>query len=401
MTETDFVKHEIVRGPVKPEILRWAIARSRLPLDDLVKRFPKLGDWVRGERQPTFKQLEDFAKKTMTPLGYLFLDTPPDEQLPIPDFRTAGDTPIDRPSPNLIETIQVMQRRQAWMRDVLIEEGHEELGFVGSAKQSRNAVSLAARIRASLGLKTDWAEGHTTWEDALRTLRSSAERIGILVATSSVVGLNTRRHLDPQEFRGFVLCDNYAPLIFVNGADSKSAQMFTLAHELVHLWLGRDGLFNFIKMMPFDDATERLCNQTAAEFLIPAHKLKEQWSVANSTDKPFHTIARKFKVSPVVAARRALDLQLISKPQFFHFYEKDQAEWRQKKSLEKEKKRGGPNFYDVQDVRLGKRFAYAVVRAAREGRLPYREAFQLTDLKGETFNRYANRLLQRVRDDRR
>ena len=385
---------------VKPELIRWAIDRSGLAPEDLENAFPKLDEWRSGKQPPTFKQLELFAHKTMTPLGYFFLESPPDEKLPIPDFRTVGDVPIHRPSPNLIDTLQTMQRRQAWMRDYLIEQGQEALAFVGSGAQSSNVASLAARIRQALGLNIDWAKILATWEDALRTLRNSAERIGILVATSGVVGLNTHRSLDPQEFRGFVLCDSHAPLIFVNGADSKSAQMFTLAHELAHLWLGRDGLFNLIKMMPHNSALERFCNQVAAEFLIPGHKLSERWEEAKATGKPFHTIARWYKVSPLVAARRALDLGLISKAQFFLFYEQDQEDWRRRKAEEKKKRKSGPNFYDVQDVRLGRRFAYAVVRAAREGRLLYRDAYQLTDLKGDTFNQYAHLLVKRMKDER-
>lgn len=387
---------------VNPDLIRWAIDRSRLPLDDLTATFPKLPHWLKGEQHPTYKQLEMFARKTMTPLGYLFLERPPDEEIGIPDFRTQGDAPIDRPSPNLLETIQVMKRRQAWMRDYLIEEGQGPLDFIGSAAQARNVVSLAARMRDQLGLNPDWAEVHPTWEDALRTFRNSAERIGVLVASGAVVGLNNHRPLDPQEFRGFVLCDEYAPLVFVNGADSKSARMFTLAHELAHLWLGKDGLFNLIKMMPHHDETERFCNQVAAEFLVPGHKLLERWKDAQGTGRPFQTIGRWFKVSPVVAARRALDLHLISKADFFAFYEKDRAEWERRKAEEKQKKtKGGPNFYDVQDSRLGKRFAYAIVRAAREGRLLYREAYELTDLKGETFDHYASLLTQRMKDERR
>jgi len=385
---------------VKPELLRWAIDRSRLPEDEFARAFPKLAEWESGQRMPTVHQLEQFARKTMTPLGYFFLDSPPDETLPIPDFRTMGDAPIGRPSPNLIETIQVMQRRQAWMREYVMDNGEEPLAFVGSAKNVQNVVSLAARIRDALGLDADWAEPLATWKEALRTLCRCAERIGILVSTSSVVGLNTHRALDPQEFRGFVLCDDYAPLIFVNGADSKSAQMFTLAHELVHLWVGRDGLFNLIRMMPHHDATERFCNQVAAEFLVPGHKLTQRWEEVSASEKPFHTIAKWCKVSPVVAARRALDLNLITKAQFFAFYEQDQEDWRRRKAEEKAKKKGGPNFYEVQDVRLGKRFAYAVVRAAREGKLLYRDAYQLTDLKGATFTQYANLLTQRMKDER-
>jgi Zn-dependent peptidase ImmA (M78 family) len=293
-----------------------------------------------------------------------------------------------------------MQRRQAWMRDYLIEEGADLLAFVGSASESRNAVSLAARIRQALGLDVDWAERYAKWEDALRTLCNAAERIGILVATSSVVGLNNHRPLDPQEFRGFVLCDSHAPLVFVNGADSKSAQMFTLAHELAHLWLGQDGLFNRIRMMPHANATERFCNEVAAEFLIPAHKLSQRWDEARLTERPFHTIARWYKVSPLVAARRALDMKLITRAKFFVFYEQDQEEWRKRKAAEK-KRKGGPNFYDAQDARLGRRFAYAVVQATREGRLLHRDAYQLTDIKGDTFNNYADRLVQRMKDERR
>ena len=372
---------------VKPELLRWAIKRSRLLHDDFAKAFPKLDEWLSGERLPTHRQLELFAHKAMTPLGFLFLDKPPDETLPIPDFRTVGDTPIGRPSPNLLEMIQVMMRRQAWLRDYRLEEGQKPLDFVGSGKPVKNVVSLAARIRETLALDVEWSEELGNWEDALRVLRNAAERIGILVASSAVVGLNNHRHLDPQEFRGFVLCDVYAPLIFLNDADSKSARMFTLAHELVHVWLGQGGLFNLIKTMPYDDDVERFCNQVAAEFLIPGHKLSEIWERANATGSPFLSIGRRFKVSPVAAARRALDLGLISKPRFFAFYQKDQEDWQRRKAEEKKKEtKGGPSFYVMQDIRLGRNFARAVVHATREGRLNYRDAYQLTDLKGDTFN---------------
>src|SRR5437879_2142643 len=161
---------------VNPELIRWAVDRSQLPIEDLQAQFPKLNDWQRGAAKPTLRQLERLAQKTMTPFGYFFLDEPPDESLPIPDFRTAGDRPVGRPSPNLIETIHTMQRRQAWMREFVVDNGQAPLDYVGSANRAGNIVSLAATIRAKLGLDADWAEAHGTWEDALRTLRSPAER---------------------------------------------------------------------------------------------------------------------------------------------------------------------------------------------------------------------------------
>ena len=380
---------------VNPELLKWAIKRSQLPLEGLLEHFPKLDAWLSGDRQPTLRQLEDFAHRTMTPFGYLFLDKPPIEKLPIPDFRTVGDVRIGRPSPNLIETIQVMRRRQSWMRDQAIEAGQEPLSFVGSAKVGIG-LGLATKIRKTLQLDEDWAETESTWEDALRTLRRAIDKLGVVVSVNGIVGLNTHRPLDPQEFRGFVLCDEYAPLIFVNGADSKSAQMFTLAHELVHLWLGQDGIFYLVQMMPHESEIEKYCNRVAAEFLMPGEKLKQRWEAAqNGPGWPFYQIAKWFKVSPIAAARRALDLSLINEAQFFAFYDREQKEWRRRKADEKEKG-GGGNFYVTHNVRLGHQFGVAIVRAVREGRLLYRDAYQLTDLKGETFDRYADQLMRSV-----
>ncbi len=385
---------------VKPELILWAIDRSGFPTGELLKKFPKLKEWTTGDRRPTFRQLEEFARKTMTTFGLLLLDEPPKEELPIPDFRTVGGTSIERPSPNLIDTIHEIQRRQAFMRDLLIEEGHEELAFVGSGKHTHNVRSMANRIRKELDLAPDWADSLATWEHALKTLRGAIERIGILIFSSSVVGLNNHRPIDPEEFRGFVLCDPVAPAIFVNDADSKSARMFTLAHELAHVWLGTDGLFNLVNMMPHQDTTEQFCNAVAAEFLIPEYKLLERWDEAKSKQSPFPAIASWFKVSPVVAARRALDLKLINKTQFFDFYKKDRQEFLKRKKEQRQKKKSGGNFYATQAGRLGHRFSIAVLRAVGEGRILYQEAFRLTGLKGETFDRYAEFVLERMKNER-
>lgn len=384
---------------VKPELFRWAIARSGLSIADVRTKFPKIDDWTRGDKQPTFRQLEQFARATMTPFGAMFLEVPPQEQLPIPDFRTKNETSLKRYSPNLLETIQTVQQRQAWMREWLMDEETKPLDFVGSATAGSNIKSLAQRIRHRLELDADWAEGLPSWEDSIRTLRRSIERIGIVVFSNSVVGLNNHRPLDPEEFRGFVLCDPIAPVIFINDADTKSARIFTLAHELVHVWLGTDGVFNLDKLLPAGNENERFCNRVAAEFLIPEYKLTSIWKEVGNMDKPFHAIARRFKVSPVVAARRALDLQLISKQTFFQFYEADQADWLKQKEKDRKKASGG-DFYATQNVRLGRPFSAAVVRAALEGRILYEEAFQLTGIKGDTFLRYAEIVRQRVRDER-
>jgi len=384
----------MTRISISVPVVRWALERSgrRARLE---RRFPKLPEWLSGESQPTLRQLEDLAKATSTPLGYFFLSEPPEEQLPIPHFRTLGDGRSVGPSPDLLETVQAMERRQAWMREYLIEEGHGPLDFVGSASATKEPTvepeQLAIEMRRMLGLVEGWAAGNRTWTDALRQLRGRMEEAGILVVVNGVVGNNTRRKLDPAEFRGFVLVDEYAPLVFVNGADGKAAQMFTLAHELAHVWFGSSAAFDLRELQPADDRTELACNRAAAEFLVPKSQLLEFWPSAEKREEqePYQAAARHFKVSELVVVRRAVDLGLITKRDYLDFYRGYQREERVAAASQGQ---GGGDFYANQNLRIGRRFAEVVVGAAREGRLLYRDAYQLTGLYGKTFERYAQSL---------
>ncbi|MDZ4780929.1 MAG: ImmA/IrrE family metallo-endopeptidase [Planctomycetia bacterium] len=373
---------------INPELIRWAVARSGRSAATLACTLPKIAEWELGLTQPTLSQLEKLAKKTWTPLGYFFLPEPPEERLPVTDFRTVRDKPIPRLSPNLIDTLHTMQRRQAWMREYLLEMGHEPLPFIGSARTSDEISAVAQRIRRILGIADGWASLISTWTEALSVLREAAEAAGIMVIINGVVGNNTKRKLDPDEFRGFVLSDAHAPLVFLNGSDARSAQMFTLAHELVHLWMNEGGLFNLPELRASSHKIEQFCNKVAAEFLVPARELKRFWPEVKSNPEPFQAIARHFKVSPIVAARRALDLGLIGSQAFFEFFNAYQDDERRKAAA----KKGGGDFYNNQNVRVGKRFARTVMHAAKEGRLLYRDAYSLTGLNGATFDKYAKAL---------
>lgn len=378
------------RVSVNPEILHWARERAGVSVDVLGHLFPKFEQWETGEVKPTLKQLEALAKKTLTPLGYFFLDTPPEDRLPIPDFRTLDDRAAHRTSPNLLDTVQMMQRRQAWMLEFLIEQGQPRLPFVGAAEPTDDPVQVATHIRQVLGIGDRWAAQHRTWEDALRALRLAVEKAGILIITNGIVGNNTRRKLDPAEFRGFVLPDAYTPLVFINGVDGKAAQMFTIAHELAHVWFDKSAVFDLRELQPAEDRTEIACNKVAAEFLVPERELRALWPMEGQDTESFQVIARNFKVSTLVAARRALDLDLINRETFFDFYRNYLEDERRFSALRKRKP--GGDFYANQNARVGRRFAYAVVRAAKEGRILYRDAYQLTGLQGKTFDKYAKSL---------
>jgi Zn-dependent peptidase ImmA (M78 family) len=376
------------RVAINEGVLLWAIDRSGLTPDGLQSKFPKIRQWVDGETRPTRRQLESLAKVTLTPLGFFFLSEPPVVRLPIPNFRTLGDKTPSSPSPDLIDTIQLMQRRQEWMREFLIEEGQEPLPIAWSAQPDAPPISVADHIRHALRLDEGWAAKQRTWEEALRVLRETMEDAGIIVIVNGVVGNNTRRKLNPGEFRGFVLVDKYAPLVFVNGADAKAAQMFTLAHELAHVFFGSSAAFDLREMQPADDPIEQASNRVAAEFLVPERELRQVWPTVKNDPEPYQTIARQFKVSVLVAARRAMDLQLIQKEAFFDFYHAYKRDERRKAA----QRRGGGDFYANQNLRVGRRFASTVARAAIEGKLLYSEAYRLTGLYGKTFDSYVNYL---------
>jgi Zn-dependent peptidase ImmA (M78 family)/transcriptional regulator with XRE-family HTH domain len=309
----------VIRVAINQGLLQWARERAGLTLDDLRPRFPKLDRWERGEENPTLKQVERFAKATYAPIGYLFLPEPPVEHLPLPDLRTIRNERIDRPSPDLLEMVYVCQQRQAWYHDYARSSGLETRPFVGSVALGDPIENVAEQMRQALGFDLDARRESPTWTDALRQFIGQADAMGVLVMCSGVVMNNNRRRLDPDEFRGFAMVDTLAPLVFINGADTKAAQMFTLGHELAHIWLGQSaGPEN-----EPDNDVEIWCNRVAAELLVPLHILRAELRDA-PLDAEVSRLTRRFKVSSLVILRRLLDVGRLSRAEMREAYD---ASW--------------------------------------------------------------------------
>ena len=379
---------------LQPEVLRWARERAGLSpaalVPKVVAKAERVVEWEKSGAI-SMAQADGLARITHTPLGYLFLSTPPVEPLTIRDFRIRAGAAPAPPSRELLETVYAMQRRQAWLRKELIETGHEPLGFVGRHRRSENFAAVAAEMRATLAPTADWSKARITWSDALAGLRDALDAIGVLVVCNGVAGNYTRRGLNRDEFQGFALADEYAPLIFINNADFKAVQMFTLARALAHLFVGEGGVSAVEYLLPSEDDVERFCDASAAEFLLPEAELREFWGYATQFSDPYQRVVRRFKVSRVVAARRAFDLELIDRETFFDCYNRY-------------KRQGTPSFQDTdsgdfwntQRWRIGPRFAGHIVRAVRAGRLPHREAYALTGLMGDNFDNMPERLGIRI-----
>jgi Zn-dependent peptidase ImmA (M78 family) len=356
---------------IKPELLRWARERSGVDIDILTHRFPKLLEWENKKSKPTIKQLEQFAKATHTPIGYLFLAKVPIEKIPIPDLRTVGNKHIKHPSPDLLDIIYICQQRQEWYADFTRSMHEEALSFVGSARLTSSIETTAESIRQALKFDLIERRQARTWTETLSKFIEDTDAIGVLVMVSGIVGSNTRRKLKPDEFRGFALSDSHAPLIFINGADTKAAQMFTLAHELAHIWLGQSALTDSSPMSELTNRTELWCNKVAAELLVPIHAIRDEYRRGSDLHGEMNRLARRFKVSTLVILRRIHDCGEITRAQLWETYEE---ELRRLRAIPRG---SGGDFYNTQAVRTGKRFTRALVSSTLEGHTLHRDAFRL------------------------
>ncbi len=284
---------------VTQSVLAWALQRADRSYEKTVKKFPKLGDWMSGDALPSLRELEKFASFTHVSLGALIMPEPPDETLPIADMRTRDSKVIERPSGNLLDTIDRYQQFQDWYHDYAREQGAEKLPFLGSATVQDAPRAVARRVRSLLHLDHVSATGTQQWR---HDIVAALEGAGVLVMRSGVVGASNTRKLSTREFRGFSLYDDIAPLIFVNVADEPySAQNFTLLHEFAHLLLGHSALSGGDRLLG-GTGEEAWCNRVAACVLLPDEALKAFNEATTVQD--YRALARRFGVSAEVALHR-------------------------------------------------------------------------------------------------
>ena len=365
----------VERLNIQPNLLRWVIQRAGISEEKAIETFPLLNGWLFQEKQPTLNQLKKFAAKFYVPFGYLFMSNLPIENIPFPMFRgEAGQQ--DHFNLNVYDTVMNVQARQEWLEEYLEENDIKTCNFIGSITTKTSISETVRRLRSILDLDDRWAFSLATPDAAVSLLGQKIEDTGVFLAYNGVVGNNTHRPLKVSECRGFALVNEKAPYIFVNSADSKSAQLFTLIHEVAHLMLGVSAGHAGSEVLNHE-ATENYCDMVAAEFLVPASVLREIW--INDTK----SASRRFKASELVVARRAHDLCLMSDTEYKAFW----AMYSQRQLRIKEKSTGG-SFYLTSVKRVGRNFAIHVRNAVNNKQLNYTEAYRLTGLYGKTYDKF-------------
>jgi Zn-dependent peptidase ImmA (M78 family)/transcriptional regulator with XRE-family HTH domain len=384
----------MVEAFVKPALVKWARGRERLTLEraaQLINVKPDRWDsWERGIARPTFRQAQNLAHKLNVPFGYLFLSAPPSEVLPLPDLRTIANRPPASPSPELFDLLQDVLRKQEWYREYQENERASPVPFIGRYSLSDDPNRIAANIRDTLGVNEEVRHKARTWQDFLRLLIRQAEDAGVLVLRSGVVGNNPHRKLDVDEFRGFAISDDLAPLAFINAQDWKTAQIFTLVHEVAHLWIGESGISNLDyrrRSSQQQNRIDRLCDQVAAETLVPSDDFVPRWVDENTVEENLQALATRYRVSQFVVLRRAYENDKLTSAQYWSCYDQLEAKVTGRGT------QGGGNFYANLLARNSRTFTFALLEATAEGRVPYRDAARLLNIKLKTFDSAYDHLL--------
>lgn len=353
------------------EVLDWAAERAGGTLhsfaESIAKRAKDRERIVEGRL--TIPQAEKLAKKARIPFGFLFLSEPPEIERPkIPDLRQVQDAaPL---SDDFYETLEDVLAKQQWFNEYLTEAGASEVPFVGRfSGKDGDADAIAEDMRRELGLSDEDRRKSADAAAYFSTLSAKAEARGVLVFKSGYVKANTRRPLSEKEFRGFAIAHKLVPLVFINGRDAEVAAVFTLIHELAHIWAGVTGVSD-ITPSKFGNPIERLCNRVASNVLVPDDAFVSRWDGPEDIEK----LARFFRVSKLVIARRALDHRLVDQA----FYDEVAANSQRNKSS------GKPTALVTIPIRNSKKFTKAIVASAMSGQTLLRDAASLLNVKPDT-----------------
>lgn len=357
--------------PIRPDTLQWAIGWATVEIEVLAKTInvkpEKVKSWLHGTEIPTYNQAKKLADRCHVALSQLLLPPPKPVELPLKDFRRGANRGI-KPSQELVEAVYDALRKRDWWREY---RRNETLPFLQNLPaQQLEAEHIKENILKVIRVR-DLQRTATNWGNFRALLIESIEQAGILVLCQGYAGTNTRRSYEPEEFSGFAIADRVAPVIFVNGKDYIVRQIFTLVHELVHVWLGQSILDTDLESpeQPAEEI-ERFCDRVAAELLMPEQDFISAWN-----GDPYEQAQRAasfFKVSAWAALKRAKELELITNEEYVKALSKAQK-------YDKPSSDGG-NFWATFSLRNSKRFVSAVVEAAISGEISAKEMASLLNL---------------------
>lgn len=371
---------------ITPSVLKWAREAAGY---DISAAAVKLGrpesdieKWEAGELLPSIAQARNVSKIYNRSLAVFYLPEPPEDFQTIRDFRHLyGNIPQEY-SPKLLLLIRQVQIRQEWLQEWLQQEGGQPLDFIGSATLRMPIRTVANSIRQTLKMSTDQQKACSTRREALALWVNKAEGAGINICRQGGIDCN--------EARGFVLTDKYAPFIFINTNDSLAAQLFTLVHELAHIWLNSPGISNLEGLESVrtqEDNIEIFCNKITSEVLLEHDIFMKLWASRKttlSTEDWIKTVSDAYKISESMIALKLLQNNLITLGAYTQLRDKYIEDWKKYRGEEKAKmkaKKSGPSPHLLKVHSNGYTYTQTVISAYSRGAVSGRDASGLLGVK--------------------
>lgn len=387
------------RANITPNVLKWARETAKLSESQAAAKVSvkeeKVNEWENGESQPTIRQAKILANAYQRSFAVLFLPEIPTDFQTLQDFRKKGS---DELSTSTLFIIREIQQKQAWISEENKENEIQELTFVGKYSISDSPELIAQDILATLEINPlDYKN-----QDPIKHWIEQSEKKGIFISRTSFI--HSHLKIDKDELQGFAIADTYAPFIFINSADWDAPQLFTLVHELAHIWIASTGISNHVTPNVVDrdkyHPIELFCNEIAACALIPKTYIESLSQSNFNNSKSVFKIAKNLGISSFALLVRAKNLNLISKilyqnlkiqadKDFSDFLERE----RQKK-IKQKKQEGGPSFYTLRLNRNGKLFTQFVLDAYKSGRIEPSVASLLLKVKTNQFPKLEQRMYQ-------
>jgi Zn-dependent peptidase ImmA (M78 family)/transcriptional regulator with XRE-family HTH domain len=353
---------------IQPKVLRWARARAGYSVEDIANKLRRdpaeVRAWEAGEASPTYAQLEKLAYDLYKrPLALFFLPEPPQEADVKQEFRTLPNAEIDQLLPNTRYLLRLGQAFQLSLKE--LTEGMNPSGYkIFKEIQLTDASqipSVAQRVREYLAIDIDTQVAWGSTDEALKTWRNAVESAGVFVFKQS---------FKQKTISGFCLIDAEFPIIFINNGTTKTRQIFTLFHELSHLFVGVNSISkvddSYIDELPSKEKRiEQLCNALAAEILVPSKDfLKQVEKFRVLDDDSIQTLANRYRVSREVILRLSLDSGNISQAE----YTARVSQWASDNGVTSKASPGG-SYYATQATYLGENYLKLVFGKYYQGKI--------------------------------
>lgn len=379
--------------------LIWSRKKAGLTISQVYKKTGwsdstgKIEKWESGDEYPTISELKKLGqvyKRAWT----LFLMEKEINQLgfsTMRDYRGSIKNLGDDDRAEIIEFINELESRQGFLREFRDELGIKRKDFFGSLVNNKDVTFVANQIKKLLDINLEGFHREKTRQDAINYLQNELSKNNIFVCFSS----NHHKKTIPLDImRGVLVRSGDIPIIGINSNEkSKGARIFTIFHELVHLFTEKIEDEVLLDTIDFRDMEarppkERFCDEVAAKILIPDEKLFSLKG-KNITPNIVESICLELKINIVPFLIRAKESGLINQDDF-DFLERTARE-EKKKIVSTDKPNRGPDGGLIHVLKNGKNFINTVNSLYSEGSISYTQALSALDVKSSTFNRHVNK----------